>query len=195
MKIIALLPDEGKEKYGLQPTLSYPDSSIVKNGNPLFIPDFDSSFSGRVFMAVKISRLGKNIAERFVCRYFSEIAPAIAVFADNLLNALRHDGMPWTIATGFDKSLVLGKFIPYNDNEPGKTFQMILEDSSQTRIAVPLPEMNEIEKAVSEVSRYNSLKMGDLILIPVKVEPFILSLDSLVTIREGEDVLLKLPVR
>ena len=60
MKIIALLPESSRmEEYGLLPTLSYPDSSMVKNGNPVYIPDFDDSFSGHFYLAVKFPVSGK----------------------------------------------------------------------------------------------------------------------------------------
>ncbi|MDE5790016.1 MAG: hypothetical protein K2H96_02140 [Muribaculaceae bacterium] len=194
MKIIALLhTDSASESLCLKPTLSYPDSSIVKNGNPFFIPDFDTSFKGLPFLAVKISRLGKNVAQRFVSRYYSEVAPVMAIYAANLLNALKAQGLPWTIATGFDKSLAVGSFKSYPqlyENGP-----MILEDHICVKRELQIPKPEEIAIAVSEVSRYNSLKMGDLILIPLSADPVELKIDSLLTISSGDETLLKLPVK
>lgn len=194
MKIIALLPtDSDNDGLGLRPTLSFPDSSIVKNGNPVYIPDFDTSFSGRFFLAVKISRLGKNVAERFASRYYSEAAPAIAVYADNLLLSLRAKGLPWTIATAFDKSLVLGNFKPYTELSDKGT--LLFEESVNRRIELSLPSAHDIAMAVNEVSRYNSLKMGDLILIPIATEPVELKIDTLLTVSDLEGALLKMPVK
>ncbi|MDE6682889.1 MAG: hypothetical protein K2J87_05635, partial [Muribaculaceae bacterium] len=169
------------------------DSSIVKNGNPVFIPDFDTSFSGRFFSAGKISRLGTNEAERFASRYYSEVAPVIAIYADNLLSSLRGAGLPWTIATGFDKSLVVGNFVSYS--EIIRTGHLTLEDSDCGKRELALPSAREIAAAVNEVSRYNSLKMGDLILLPIDSEPLSLKIDSLITIGTGNETLLKMPVR
>lgn len=194
MKIIALLPESSRmEEYGLLPTLSYPDSSMVKNGNPVYIPDFDDSFSGHFYLAVKISRLGKNVAERFAARYYSEVAPVIAVFADNLIRTLQKNGLPWTIATGFDKSLVTGCFTDYAGL--GENPSMELHASDGMRTTLLLPDRTAINRAVNEVSRYNSLKMGDLILIPIETEPIRLEIDTLITVTADDRILLKLPVK
>ncbi len=194
MKIIALIPPSFyKDSYNLHPTLSYPDSAIVKNGNPVYIPDFDSSFSARIFLAVKISRLGKNVAERFASRYYSEATPALTIFADNLLSSLQADGLPWTAATGFDKSIVLGNFIPFSQMKDSGS--LMLESSYDENIPLCIPDETEIAKAINEVSRYNSLKMGDLILIPIPSEPIPLRMDTLLTIKVGENQILKMPVK
>lgn len=193
MKIIAMLPSSAKENiYNLTPTLSFPDSAIIKNGNPFFIPDFDSEFSGCLYMAVKISRLGKNIAPRFASRYYSEAAPVIAVYAQNLLNQLREAGLPWTAATGFDKSLVVGSFTNYPLSSDSSC---TLERSNSKSIIFTLPSPEETALAIHEISRYNSLKMGDLILIPIKTEILKITLDTLITIKNQEEILLQMPIR
>lgn len=63
---------------------------------------------------VKISRLGKNIAEKFAHRYYDEITLGLDLTARDLQRNLRARGLPWEISKGFDQSAVVGHFIPKN---------------------------------------------------------------------------------
>ncbi|MDE6297937.1 MAG: 2-hydroxyhepta-2,4-diene-1,7-dioate isomerase [Muribaculaceae bacterium] len=194
MKIIALLPDSYNVDCSLPiiPTISLPDSSIVKNGNPVFLPDFDTSFSAIPFLAVKINRLGKNIAPRFAERYYSEVAPVLLLKADNIFSSLKNAGLPWNAAVGFDKSIVTGEFSEYQSLENTPPLSIFVNEESGS--VLQLPQRHSIAEAIYQVSRYNSLKMGDLILLPLDSDPVLLKLDSLVTVC-NEKTLLKLPVK
>lgn len=177
----------------LAPILSFPDSAIVKNGNPIFLPDFDSRFIGSFFLAVKISRLGKSIAERFASRYYSEVAPAMNIVAKGVLDSLSANGLPWTAATGFDRSLAVGNFIDYPLLSAIGELNVVSSDGNHDTLTVPSPEV--IAKAIHMASRYNSLKMGDLILIPLSKDSIDLKIDSMIAISAGDDTLLKIPVK
>jgi 2-keto-4-pentenoate hydratase/2-oxohepta-3-ene-1,7-dioic acid hydratase in catechol pathway len=49
-----------------------PDSSILKNNKPFFLPDFSSDIQFEVEVVIKISKLGKGISAKFAPRYFDE---------------------------------------------------------------------------------------------------------------------------
>ena len=49
-----------------------PDSSIQKSGKPFFMPFTNERYECRIAAAVRIGRLGKNIASRFASRYYNE---------------------------------------------------------------------------------------------------------------------------
>lgn len=195
MKIVALLPADCHKDWTLPiiPTISLPDSAILKNGNPVFIPDFDNSFSAIPYLAVKINRLGKNVASRFSERYYSEAAPVLILRADNIFESLKKAGLPWNSAIAFDKSIVTGEFSDYNKLKDASPLSIAVNDEKIADFIIPEKEV--INNAVSQVSRYNSLKMGDLILIPIDSEPIHLNIDTLITISENENILLKLPVK
>ncbi|MDR2389407.1 MAG: fumarylacetoacetate hydrolase family protein, partial [Tannerellaceae bacterium] len=96
--------------------LSYPtifmksESSLLKGGKPFFIPDFSSEIHYETEVVIKISRLGKNIAERFARRYYSEVTVGIDFTARDLQKRLRAEGLPWEISKAFDNSAVAGAF-------------------------------------------------------------------------------------
>ena len=68
------------------------DSSLLKDGKPFFIPDFSSEIHYETELVVKIDRLGKNIAERFAHRYYSEVTVGIDFTARDLQRRLREQG-------------------------------------------------------------------------------------------------------
>lgn len=193
MKIFAFIPVTDNGSDSLQAMLSLPDSTVVRNGNPVFVPDFDDMFTARTFLAVKISRLGKTIAERFADRYYETAAPAFCITAENLLSRLRVEGLPWTEATAFDKSCPVGEFIPFERIEAE---DLKFEINGQVSQTLPPPKRDVIRKAISIASRNNTLKMGDLILLPFPEEkPFELIPDNNIRLLAGEEALIELPIR
>ena len=150
------------------------DSSLLKDGKPFFIPDFSSEIHYETEIVVKIDRLGKNIAERFAYRYYNEVTVGIDFTARALQNKLRAQGLPWEISKAFDNSAVLGTFvplervgdvnhIPFHLDINGKTVQ---EGNTQDMLF-------PVDKIIAYVSRFFTLKIGDLIYTgtPVGVGP------------------------
>jgi len=131
------------------------DSSLLKDGKPFFIPDFSSEIHYETEIVVKIDRLGKNIAERFAHRYYNEVTVGIDFTARDLQNKLRAQGLPWEISKAFDNSADL--------DINGKTVQ---EGNTQDMLF-------PVDKIIAYVSRFFTLKIGDLIYTgtPVGVGP------------------------
>lgn len=192
MKLFAFIPIHTDSAPG-HAIVSLPDSTIVRNANPVFVPDFDESFSARPYMALKISRLGKSIAPRFSHRYFEEVAPAFIITARNLLSSLRDAGLPWTSAIVFDKSCPMGSFLSY-ENLADKSLELVMTGDESKQLELPAPEV--LYSAISEASRNNTLKMGDMILVPFPdQQPFELKPDTNISILFEGNPLIEIPVR
>ena len=88
------------------------DSSILKNNKPFFLPDFSKDVHYEVELVLKISKLGKNIAEKFAHRYYNEIGIGIDFTARDLQKECKSKGLPWEIAKAFENSAPLGEFLP-----------------------------------------------------------------------------------
>ena len=54
-----------------------PDSAILKDGKPFFIPDFSKEIHYETELVVRINRLGKNIAPRFANRFYNAVTVGI----------------------------------------------------------------------------------------------------------------------
>ncbi|KAA6300231.1 MAG: Ureidoglycolate lyase, partial [Candidatus Ordinivivax streblomastigis] len=85
-----------------------PDSAILKNGNPFFIPDFSNEVHYETEVVVRICKLGKNIALRFAPRYYDAVTVGIDFTARDLQRELRRKGNPWELCKGFDSSAAIG---------------------------------------------------------------------------------------
>ena len=150
------------------------DSSLLKDGKPFFIPDFSSEIHYETELVVKIDRLGKNIAERFAHRYYSEVTVGIDFTARDLQRRLREQGLPWEISEAFDNSAVIGTFIPLekagNVNQLSFHLDMNGKTVQQGNTADMLFSVDQI---IAYVSRFFTLKIGDLIYTgtPVGVGP------------------------
>lgn len=150
------------------------DSSLLKDGKPFFIPDFSSEIHYETELVVKIDRLGKNIAERFAHRYYSEVTVGIDFTARDLQRRLREQGLPWEISKAFDNSAVIGTFIPLekagNVNQLSFHLDMNGKTVQQGNTADMLFSADQI---IAYVSRFFTLKIGDLIYTgtPVGVGP------------------------
>lgn len=141
------------------------DSSLLKDGKPFFIPDFSSEVHYETEIVIKIDRLGKNIAERFAHRYYSEVTVGIDFTARDLQNRLRAEGLPWEISKAFDNSAAIGTFIPLeNAGENVNDIPFHLEINGKTVQEGNTRDMLfPVDRIIAYASRFFTLKMGDLI--------------------------------
>ena len=88
-----------------------PDTALLKDGKPFFLPDFSDEIHYETELVIKINRLGKNIAEKFAHRYYDDITIGIDFTARDLQRKQKKLGLPWEIAKSFDNSAPIGEFI------------------------------------------------------------------------------------
>ena len=89
-----------------------PDSAVLRNNSPFFIPHFTKEVHHEVELFVRISKSGKSIPIEFAHAYYHEIGLGIDFTARDLQNTLKSKGLPWEKAKGFDQSAVVGKSFP-----------------------------------------------------------------------------------
>jgi len=171
MKIIAVgwnYHDHNKEMnrsfIPKEPTIFMkPDSALLKDGKPFFIPDFSERIEYEAELVIKINRLGKNIAPRFAHRYYNEVTVGIDFTARDLQQKQRENGAPWEISKAFDSSAVVGKFIEIPE-EQRNNIDFHLDINEKTVQKGNNAEMIfKIDEIIAYVSRFFTLKIGDLI--------------------------------
>ena len=182
---------------------SKPDSALLRPGKPFFVPDFAERFDYETELVVCISRIGKDISERFAHRYYESVTVGIDFTARDLQSRLRKDGLPWELCKGFDGSAAVGTFIPKQElfNIPGCTavtpewkasktggshiseacWQRLIQDirfrldidGATVQEGHTADMMFSVDRIISYVSRFITLKTGDLIFTgtPVGVGP------------------------
>ncbi|MCX6327388.1 MAG: fumarylacetoacetate hydrolase family protein [Bacteroidia bacterium] len=141
-----------------------PDSSILKNNKPFFLPDFSDNIHYEVEVVIKISKLGKGISAKFASRYFDEVTVGIDITARDLQSRQAAAGMPWEISKCFDGAAPIGSFISVNNVKDIGNLDFRLEINDKVVQKSNTSDMifgfNQI---VEYVSKFFTLKTGDLI--------------------------------
>ncbi|MBL7968803.1 MAG: fumarylacetoacetate hydrolase family protein [Prolixibacteraceae bacterium] len=142
-----------------------PDSALLRNNDPFYIPDWSNDVHHEIELIVRINRLGKNIEKRFAHRYYDEIGLGIDFTARDVQNALKDKGLPWEKAKAFDHSAVIcSEFIPVNELPNLNSIHFRLDKNG-----IPVQEGDSalmifpIDDIIAHVSKYFTLKIGDLI--------------------------------
>ncbi|PTN09947.1 fumarylacetoacetate hydrolase family protein [Mangrovibacterium marinum] len=142
-----------------------PDSALLRNNDPFYIPAFSSDVHYECELVVRINRLGKNIEPRFASRYYDEIGLGIDFTARDLQAQLKAKGLPWEKAKAFDRSAVIGNdFISKTELPDVGHIQFELKKNGEVVQNGDTAQMLfHIDELISQVSNYFTLKIGDLI--------------------------------
>lgn len=191
MKIFRLTVYDGEMLDNEINWFTLPDSTVIRTDNPFFVPDFDTVFKASFTLAVKIGRLGKSIAPRFAHRYYAEATIAVTAHAGNLLDNLKRRGLPWDRAVSFDRCCMVGDFLPIEEILSQETTFA----PSRTSCCGIKPAVSDIDRIISLISRDNTLKIGDLILIPLAGESIVLAPGQEIKADCGSKNILEIRVR
>lgn len=142
-----------------------PDSAILKDGKPFFIPDFSSEVHYETEVVVRICRLGKNIAPRFAHRYYNAVTVGIDFTARDLQRKFREAGNPWELCKGFDNSAAIGTFISLEQaggDLQNLDFHLTI-DGKEVQRGNTRNMLFKVDDIISYISRFMTLKIGDLL--------------------------------
>lgn len=124
-----------------------PDTALHINKRPFFIPDYADPCVMHLHRALHICRLGKNISERFASRYYDSVT---------LCARMEAPGIPPAIGRTFDECISVGEWLTINALESAQNAESDSEKRSFSALA---------SQAISEVSKYFTLRQGDVILL------------------------------
>ena len=125
-----------------------PDSALLKDSKPFFIPDFSKRVDYETELVVRICRLGKQ--------------------------KLRAEGKPWEISKGFDNSAVIGDFVPVSRFKDVQNLDFHLNiDGNKVQEGNTRDMIFKIDDLIAYISQFYTLKIGDLLYTgtPVGVGP------------------------
>ena len=141
-----------------------PDTALLRNGNPFFLPDFSDEIHYETELVIKINRLGKNIAEKFAHRYYDELTVGIDFTARDLQRKQKELGLPWEIAKAFDNSAPVGEFISKKELADINNINVRLDINGATVQHGNSGDLiYSFDKIIAYISRFFTLKIGDLI--------------------------------
>ena len=151
-----------------------PDSALLKDSKPFFIPDFSKQIDYETELVVRINRLGKNISERFAHRYYDAVTVGIDFTARDLQKQYREKGLPWELCKGFDNSAAIGDWVSVERFADVNNLNFHLDIDGKTVQSGNTSDMLfKIDQIIAYVSQFCTLKIGDLLFTgtPVGVGP------------------------
>jgi len=171
MKIFAIgqnYSEHNKELNSAQPTepvvFMKPDSALLKNNKPFYIPDFTKELHYETELIIKFNRLGKNIDSKFSDRYYAEIGLGVDFTARDLQRKLKSEGKPWEISKAFDSSAVIGNFLPLSELADVQNINFRLDINGITVQQGNSADMIfPISELIAYVSRFFTIKIGDIL--------------------------------
>lgn len=208
MKIMGFTYHRGRKQILLKG-----DSALLVNRKPFFVPDSTSHVAGYPALALRVCRLGKNIDARFASRYYDAVALALDIQAHDLRAQASSEGLPWTTAVSLDGSFPVGEFREVEGEEGFRRVQKGLErlrgvekgeevfrevqrglERFRGVYSIGVASLTyeataeQMAEVVSLVSKYMTIRQGDIIYLPLTEEPIPLKIDdTIVAGFEGEE--------
>lgn len=143
-----------------------PDTALLRNNDPFYIPAFTEEVDYECELVVRINRVGRAISERFAHRYYDEVGLGIDFTARDLQRRAIAEGLPWERCKAFDHSAAVSpEFVPLAElGGDVQRLRFALEVNGEVRQAGDTSRMRfTVDRLIAEVSRYMTLRMGDLL--------------------------------
>ncbi len=141
-----------------------PDSSILRDGNPFFYPEFTKDLHYECEIVVKICKLGKNISEKFAHTYYNEIGLGIDFTARDLQGAAKANGLPWEIGKAFDNSaFISNEWISKEELDLSNIKFSLTQNGTTVQNGTTADLIFSFDKIIAYISQFVTLKIGDLI--------------------------------
>ena len=141
-----------------------PDCALLKDGHDFYYPEFTQDLHYECEIVIKIDKVGKNIAEKFAHKYYSELSLGIDFTARDLQSNCKEKSLPWEIAKSFDNSAPISNIWMKTDKIDWNELNFSLKKNGEE---VQKGNTNQllfsVDKIIAYVSRFVTLKTGDLI--------------------------------
>ena len=150
-----------------------PDTALLRT-HTFYLPPFSNNIHYELELVVKIKKVGKCISKKFAPNYYDEVSIGLDFTARDLLDKCIKNGMPWELAKGFDSSAPIGKW--YQKKELKSLDFHLLKNGEKVQEGSPTQMFFDIDTIIEYVSKFMTLKKGDLIFTGTpagvgKIEP------------------------
>lgn len=139
-----------------------PDTSLLRNNEPFYYPEFSNDIHHEVEVLVKINREGKSISKEYASNYYDEIGLGIDFTARDLQSKVKAKGHPWEIAKSFNGSAPVSKFIPKGDRNMASVNFRLEKNGVEVQNGNTRLMLWPIDEIISYVSQFFLLKKGDI---------------------------------
>ncbi len=170
-----------------------PDTAMLRNNDPFYIPSFSEQVDYECELVVKITRVAKHIDQKFARRCYDEVGLGIDFTARDIQRETVAKGLPWELSKGFDHSAAISpRFIPLSElggDVQKLRFEMELNGEIR-QVGLTEEMLFGVDEVISYVTQFMTLKIGDLIFTgtPVGVGQ-VHAGDNICARLEGEELL------
>lgn len=124
------------------------DSALLKTPKPFFVPDDVGAVRGQAYVVYRIGRLGKGIERRYALRYVDGMTIGVDFWAN--------EGVLGEMGKNMDGSCAVGEFV----------------EAAELRGPLFTPHLEWLSEVIEGVSKYMSLRQGDLVFAEAIGEEF-----------------------
>ncbi|MBE9488537.1 MAG: hypothetical protein IMY73_05065 [Bacteroidetes bacterium] len=160
MKILSIINQEKKQ------FLVKPDTALLRNNDAYYIPPFSQKIEARCLLLVKVLRVTKAISVCYAGRCYDEMGVAIEFLATDVLEDCIKHSAPWDIALSYDKALAVPNNLVSVEKDD-VTFEFSKNGEKQTIVVEDV--RSKINEAISYLSHYVTLKIGDMVTLPLNI--------------------------
>ena len=157
--------DELKNKKPSSPVIFLkPETAVILKNQPFFIPDYSNDVHYEVEILVNIKKLGKSIETKFSHKYYDQVGLGIDFTARDLQSELKKNGLPWEKSKAFDGSALIGEWVNKNEfNDLNNLNFSLNKNGKSVQSGNTFNMLWSIDELISEVSKFFTLKIGDVI--------------------------------
>lgn len=185
-----------KALYNDVSTALIPDTALLIQKRPFFIPDFTQQCMVQLCACIRINRLGRSIHQKFAHRYYNDITIATHFVARDLLTQLQTKQKPWDKALGFDNAVAVSEDTLLTLSEDATANITLRIDEAEVSTSLNLENMNEMaDILIADVSQFYTLRQGDLLLIPLHINEQQVHIDNHLSIHCGEHEMLAFNIK
>ena len=191
MKIVCISKFNGTIEVDIKP-----DTAMLVNNKPLFIPNFTNDLRCVPCLLLRINRLGRNIASRFAYRYYDALTIGLDFRAYDRIQQARSQCNTLSPWLAFDGSLAIGQWIE-KDNEsevllPSVSIRQNEQSIWNSGIAT---WVYAIDDAIALASSYFKLAQGDIIAIAADTDFIPLKINDCIEIGNETDKLIRMNIK
>lgn len=145
------------------------EACLLRPDRPFYVPDWDSNFCWIPMLALRSSRVGKSIPARFAGRYVTQVSVWLQAVGLDTLRQLRDRGLPQASAVSFDYSLASAPFQEMNLEEASQLRALLR--TGDREVALNAASCPPPAETFAAISRRNTVRTGDLLLLPFGCDP------------------------
>lgn len=141
-----------------------PETTLLRDNDPFYVPDELGRIDYECELVIKINKMVKGVSEKFASKCYAEIGLGIDFTARDVQKECVRKGYPWDISKSFDYSSAISTIFINKDELLSDAVHFRLEKNGQVVQEGNSKEMLfSFDKIIETVSRYITLKTGDLI--------------------------------